>query len=51
MRSGHLYSFWAGVVKDGEAPFSLNYMFVWKITNIWGLMLSLVVCYLQVLWN
>ena len=28
--SGHMltYSFWAGVVQDREAPFSLNYTFV-----------------------
>jgi len=25
--------------------------FIWKTTKIWGLMLLLVVCYLQVLWN
>jgi len=39
-----------GVAKDHEAPFSLNYV-VWKTTKIWGVMLLLIVCYLQVLWN
>ena len=41
-------TFWGGVVKDREAPFSLNYA---RLKNFWGLMLLLVVLYLQVLWN
>ena len=41
-------AFWCGVVKDREAPFRPNYV---RQKNIWGLMLLLVVFYLQVLWS
>ena len=35
-------------MKDGEAPFSPNYV---HLKNFWGLMLLLVVFCLQKLWN
>ena len=35
-------------MKDREAPFSPNYV---HLKNFWGLMLLLVVFYLQKLWN
>ena len=41
-------AFLGGIVKDREALFSLNYV---HLKNFWGLMLLLVVLYLQVLWN
>ena len=41
-------AFWGGVVKDCQAPFSPIYV---RLKNVWGLMLLLVVVYLQVLWN
>ena len=41
-------AFWGGLMKDCEAPFSPNYV---HLKNLWGLMLLLVVFYLQKLWN
>ena len=40
-------AFWGGVMKHREAPFSPNYV---HLKNFWGLMLLLVVFYLQKLW-
>ena len=41
-------AYWGGVMKDGEAPFSPNYV---HLKNFWGFMLLLVVFCLQKLWN
>ena len=42
-------TFWGGVVKDREAPFSSpNYVL---LKNVWGLMSLLVAFYLQKMWN
>jgi len=48
-----IYPFCGGVLKDWEAPFSLNYICLKNYLNLrfYTCMLLLIVCYLQVLWN
>jgi len=45
-----IFAFWDGVLKDCEAPFSLNYVRLKNYLNLRSYML-LLVCYLHVLWN
>jgi len=45
-----IYEFCGGVLKDCEAPFSLNYVRLKNYLNLRSYMLLLVVFYVQVLW-
>jgi len=45
-----IYAFCGGVLKDCEAPLSLNYVRLKNYLNLRSHMLLLDICYLQVLW-
>jgi len=45
-----IYAFCGGVLKDSEAPFSLNNVRLKNYLNLRFYMLLLVVCYLRLLW-